>query len=73
MEEFERTHFRSLGYHIVDSGMKTEYRFNERPKISSLNDFFSARYHGSVRLIYADEDREEELRAKALACGYEDS
>ena len=54
MEEFEETHFEDLDYHTIDSGLKTTYRYNEVPKWSTRKEFFSERYHGTVRLMFAE-------------------
>ena len=70
MEQFEGEHFKTLGYEQVDSTLRTEYRHDERPVHSGLEEFFGDAYHGTVRLLYADESREEEMRKLAVECGY---
>ena len=71
MEPFELSYFEDLDYHIVDSGLKTTYRFNERPVLSSLHEFFSDTFDGTVRLIYAEESRVKDLKQLALDTGYQ--
>ena len=72
MEEFEGEHFKSLGYDEVDSTLRTEYRYDERPVISSLEEFFGDAYNGTVRLLYFDAKREDEMRKRAVECGYKE-
>ena len=57
MEKFERTHFEEMGYHTIDSSLRTTYRYNEEPKWSTQHEFFGRRYHGTVRLMFAEEKR----------------
>ena len=70
MEHFEREYFKTLGYEEVDSTLRTDYRHDERPAISSLEEFFGDAYHGTVRLLYFEAEREDEMRKRAADCGY---
>ena len=72
MEPFEKAHFKKLGYKTIKSGLETEYRPDEQPTLGSIDEFFSDRYDGTVRLIYADEKRVQTLKDRALGKGYEE-
>ena len=72
MSNFEKSHFNKLGYEVVDSMLRPQFKATETPTLGSLDHFFGKSFDDTVRLVFVEEDREEELRRKAVEKGYDE-
>ena len=72
MSHFEKQYFKAMQYTILDSMLRPQYRFEEMPKLSSIQQFFGQEYNDTVRLIYANKKDEAALCDQAKTFYQED-